>query len=69
MCRLCSKFKCVALILLMRSNFVDGTCASYWSIESDSNGKYGIFSIPNPDRSQNILKIQLTLAAQVSSVS
>lgn len=129
MCRMCSKFKCVVIILLMRSNFAEpqfdvfrpvssifnaftgnsfsqqnqqtqtnhesqetsspnyqpqpqsrgfrfggsgsggGTCASYWSIRSDSNGRYGLLSIPNPDRSHNILKIQLTLAAQVSSVS
>lgn len=82
MCRLCSRLKCVVLVLLLCSNLAKpqrqsqtgfrlgsndgGSCASYWSIQSDSNGKYGLLSIPNPDRSQNVLKIQLTLAAKIS---
>lgn len=76
-----SRLKCVVLVLLLLSNFAKpqpqsqtrfrfgrdaGTCSNYWSIQSDSNGKYGLLSIPNPDRSQNILKVQLTLAAKIS---
>lgn len=43
-------------------------CDSYWSLQSDYE-RYGVVTIPNPDRRKNVIRLTLTLAAQLPSVS
>ena len=51
------------------SKISGSSCENYWRIQRDfSFGSYGTLTIPNPDKSKNILKVTLSLAAQLPSV-
>lgn len=49
------------------SNQISGSCQSFWSYQNDYEN-WGLLTIPNPDYRKNILKINLSLAAQLPSV-
>lgn len=46
-----------------------GSCDGIFSYRSDYGGNYGLLSINNPDYSRNNLRVEMTLAARLSSVS
>ena len=43
-------------------------CEGIFSYEQDQNGVFGLITISNPDPFRNILKVELSLAAQLSNV-
>lgn len=43
-------------------------CGSYWSYRSDSNGQFGLVTIPDPSYVKNVIRISLSLAARLPSV-
>ena len=45
------------------------SCDSYWRLQRDFSGSsFGMLTIPNPDRSRNVIKITLSLPAKLASV-
>lgn len=50
------------------SNQVSSSCQRFWAYQNDYES-YGLLTIPNPDYVKNVLKIILSLAAQLPSVS
>lgn len=46
-----------------------GSCSNFWSYQNDQYGSYGLVTIPNPNYNKNVLKIILSLAAQLPSVN
>ena len=45
------------------------SCESYWEIQNDGNGVWGLLSLNSPNREQAIIKVILTLAAALPTVS
>ena len=45
------------------------SCESYWTLQNDGNGVWGQLSITSPNREQAIIKVILTLAAALPTVS
>lgn len=45
------------------------TCESYWTIQNDGTGVWGHLSINSPNREQAIIKVILTVAAALPTVS
>lgn len=45
------------------------SCNDYWSLQTEFNEKFGVITIPNPDYRKIVLKIILSVAAQLPSVS
>lgn len=45
-----------------------GSCSDYWSYQFDTEN-YGLLTIPNPNYSKNVLRIVLSLATQLQTVS
>lgn len=54
----------------LQSNFYSSSqnCEEIFSYQQDKNGVFGLIKISNPDRIRNILKVELSLAAQLSNV-
>lgn len=48
---------------------VSTSCDNYWTYESDYNEQYGLITIPNPNYLKIVIRITLSLAARLPSVS
>lgn len=48
---------------------VTGSCSTFWSYNIDGNEKWGLLTLPNPSYTKNSLKVTLSLAAQLQTVS
>lgn len=44
------------------------TCDSFWSYENDHYEKWGLITIPDPSYQKSFIRIQLSLAARLSTV-
>lgn len=51
------------------SNNILNSCEDYWSVLSDYNEIYGVLTIPSPDFRTIVIRVVLSLAAQLQTVS
>lgn len=52
-----------------RSYSSSSPCGQFFTYQNEYGEKSGLLSIPNPDRKKNVVVLNLSLAAQLSSVS
>lgn len=52
-----------------RSYSSSSPCGQFFTYQNEYGEKTGLLSIPNPDRKKNVVLLNLSLAAQLSSVS
>lgn len=47
----------------------NSACLSYWSYQSDLNENFGLITIPEPHYQKSVIRVMLSIAAQLPSVS
>lgn len=45
------------------------SCGTFWSINNDFDGQYGIITVPDPNYKKSVIRAVLSLAAQLPTVS